>query len=461
MTTTPASTATSCATRDAACICAVGASHCRRAGPQRRCRRRRDRPAGCRRRRRALAGVRREVDLLDVAGLLACWPRNAPRCSVAGSPHSDAAAAAGAISRAHRDRTCSTPARMRVRVSTWHGAACQRRDLLHAGPLRALRCRVTGEYVGWAGAVAATDRRHLSALLGADSFDRGHRARPARRRTRLRLPRRRHDHALKHLLGRPHCPPWQRERLPLLSAADGTCSPPATASARPRWPAGWTRAARGFNGQPWRKLAAWPANPPQRPMPRPSPTSGSRCRRSKTSSPTRKAASSPRTSLAAYERGVVHATPLPGRAGTRPVARCVLSDPAQPGARPPVRRRRRCLSRASWRGARGRGDAGPLLPDSAASPARLHAAMRHGVLNGGKRMRPPLLAYATGTAFGVDDDALDARCRRGWGVHCYSLVHDDLPAMDDDSLRRGLDRARRLRQSHRDHAGDALQALAF
>ena len=115
---------------------------------------------------------------------------------------------------------------------------------------------------------------------------------------------------------------------------------------------------------------------------------------------------------------------------------------------------------ATWR-ARVEATLDRVLPDPAASPARLHAAMRHGVLNGGKRMRP-LLAYATGTALGVDEVALDAAAAAVELVHCYSLVHDDLPAMDDDSLRRGrptvhvaFDEATAIL------AGDALQALAF
>ena len=102
-----------------------------------------------------------------------------------------------------------------------------------------------------------------------------------------------------------------------------------------------------------------------------------------------------------------------------------------------------------------------VLPDPADSPCRLHAAMRHGVLNGGKRMRP-LLTYATGTAFGASEADLDAAAAAVELVHCYSLVHDDLPAMDDDDLRRGqptvhvaFDDATAIL------AGDALQSLAF
>ena len=61
---------------------------------------------------------------------------------------------------------------------------------------------------------------------------------------------------------------------------------------------------------------------------------------------------------------------------------------------------------------------------------------RHAVRDGGKRMRP-LLVYAAGTAFGASETALDAPAAAVELIHAYSLVHDDLPAMDDDSLRRG------------------------
>src|SRR3546814_8033673 len=76
------------------------------------------------------------------------------------------------------------------------------------------------------------------------------------------------------------------------------------------------------------------------------------------------------------------------------------------------------------------------LPAGDEPRRRLHAAMRHAALLGGKRMRP-LLVYATGTAFGADLEALDAPALAVELVHAYSLVHDDLPAMDDDALRRG------------------------
>ncbi len=115
---------------------------------------------------------------------------------------------------------------------------------------------------------------------------------------------------------------------------------------------------------------------------------------------------------------------------------------------------------AAWR-ARNEAALDRCLPDPAAAPQRLHAAMRHAVLNGGKRVRP-MLVYATGTTLGANAAALDAAAAAVELVHCYSLVHDDLPAMDDDALRRGqptvhvaFDEATAIL------AGDALQALAF
>jgi len=102
-----------------------------------------------------------------------------------------------------------------------------------------------------------------------------------------------------------------------------------------------------------------------------------------------------------------------------------------------------------------------LLPDPAQAPAGLHAAMRYASLGGGKRMRP-LLVYAAGTALGADEGLLDRPAAAVELVHAYSLVHDDLPAMDDDELRRGkptvhvaYDEATAIL------AGDALQTLAF
>jgi len=101
------------------------------------------------------------------------------------------------------------------------------------------------------------------------------------------------------------------------------------------------------------------------------------------------------------------------------------------------------------------------LDTVATGEPRLHAAMRHAVLLGGKRMRP-LLVHATAQAFGAAPEAADAAAAAVELVHAYSLVHDDLPAMDDDALRRGqptvhvaFDEATAIL------AGDALQTLAF
>jgi farnesyl diphosphate synthase len=95
------------------------------------------------------------------------------------------------------------------------------------------------------------------------------------------------------------------------------------------------------------------------------------------------------------------------------------------------------------------------------SDLRLGEAMRHALLLGGKRVRP-LLVLATGRLAGAPEDALDAPATAIECIHAYSLVHDDLPAMDDDALRRGqptvhvaFDEATAIL------AGDALQALAF
>lgn len=101
------------------------------------------------------------------------------------------------------------------------------------------------------------------------------------------------------------------------------------------------------------------------------------------------------------------------------------------------------------------------LPPAGSEPQRLHAAMRHAVLGGGKRMRP-LLVYAAGRVVGTADTQLDAPAAAVEMIHAYSLVHDDLPAMDDDDLRRGqptvhvaFDEATAIL------AGDALQTRAF
>jgi geranylgeranyl pyrophosphate synthase len=102
-----------------------------------------------------------------------------------------------------------------------------------------------------------------------------------------------------------------------------------------------------------------------------------------------------------------------------------------------------------------------FLPTPATLPADLHGAMRYAVLDGGKRVRP-LLVYASGQALGAETEALDVAASAVECIHAYSLVHDDLPAMDDDALRRGKPTCHRAYgQAQAILAGDALQAKAF
>ncbi len=100
------------------------------------------------------------------------------------------------------------------------------------------------------------------------------------------------------------------------------------------------------------------------------------------------------------------------------------------------------------------------LPADAAIP-RLCEAMRYSVLGGGKRLRP-VLVYTTGEAFGAPLERLDAPAAAVELIHAYSLIHDDLPSMDDDDLRRGKPSCHRaFDEGTAILAGDALQALAF
>jgi farnesyl diphosphate synthase len=101
------------------------------------------------------------------------------------------------------------------------------------------------------------------------------------------------------------------------------------------------------------------------------------------------------------------------------------------------------------------------LPGPQHAPARLHEAMRYATLEGGKRVRP-LLAFAAGELAGAEPQRLEVAACAVELIHAYSLVHDDMPCMDDDSLRRGkptvhveFDEATALL------VGDALQTLAF
>jgi len=101
------------------------------------------------------------------------------------------------------------------------------------------------------------------------------------------------------------------------------------------------------------------------------------------------------------------------------------------------------------------------LPKTSIQPETLHEAMRYSVLSDGKRIRP-VLVYATGEAFGVDLKALDGPACAVEIIHAYSLIHDDLPSMDDDDLRRGRPTChKKYDEATAILAGDALQALSF
>src|SRR6266850_6049077 len=102
-----------------------------------------------------------------------------------------------------------------------------------------------------------------------------------------------------------------------------------------------------------------------------------------------------------------------------------------------------------------------FLPAAHVAPAKLHEAMRYAALEGGKRVRP-LLAFAAGEVAGAARERVEIVAAAVEMIHAYSLVHDDMPCMDDDVLRRGkptvhveYDEATALL------VGDALQSLAF
>jgi geranylgeranyl diphosphate synthase type II len=101
------------------------------------------------------------------------------------------------------------------------------------------------------------------------------------------------------------------------------------------------------------------------------------------------------------------------------------------------------------------------LPAATEIPARLHEAMRYSVLGGGKRIRPALL-FATARTLGLTEDQVEAAACAIELIHVYSLVHDDLPAMDDDDLRRGRPTCHKaFDEATAVLVGDALQPLAF
>src|SRR5215469_14634345 len=102
-----------------------------------------------------------------------------------------------------------------------------------------------------------------------------------------------------------------------------------------------------------------------------------------------------------------------------------------------------------------------LLPSVDAEPRRLHAAMRYSVLQGGKRVRP-MLVFSTARAVGIAESQVEAAACAVELIHAYSLVHDDLPAMDDDDLRRGRPTCHKaFDEATAVLVGDALQSHAF
>ena len=101
------------------------------------------------------------------------------------------------------------------------------------------------------------------------------------------------------------------------------------------------------------------------------------------------------------------------------------------------------------------------LPSDNQQPSRLHQAMRYSALNPGKRLRPALV-YACGEMLGANRSELDVPAISVELIHAYSLIHDDLPCMDDDDLRRGIPTCHiAFDEATAVLAGDALQTLAF
>lgn len=101
------------------------------------------------------------------------------------------------------------------------------------------------------------------------------------------------------------------------------------------------------------------------------------------------------------------------------------------------------------------------LPAADLHPCALHQAMRYAVLGGGKRIRP-VLVYLSGAAVGAAPETLDGPACAVEFIHAYSLIHDDLPAMDNDDLRHGQPTCHKaFGEALAILAGDALQALAF
>jgi len=101
------------------------------------------------------------------------------------------------------------------------------------------------------------------------------------------------------------------------------------------------------------------------------------------------------------------------------------------------------------------------LPSKDSCPSQLHAAIRYSVMNGGKRLRA-MLTYQTGKLLGADLNALDRAAAAIELIHAFTLIHDDLPALDNDDLRRGVPSCHKAFNEYTAIlAGDALQSMAF
>ena len=115
---------------------------------------------------------------------------------------------------------------------------------------------------------------------------------------------------------------------------------------------------------------------------------------------------------------------------------------------------------SSWQ-SRVEAELNARLPPPADKPERLHEALRYSVLGGGKRVRP-VLVYATAQALGLQESLVDGAACAVEFIHAYSLVHDDLPAMDNDDLRRGKPTCHKaFDEATAILVGDSLQVLAF
>jgi len=136
------------------------------------------------------------------------------------------------------------------------------------------------------------------------------------------------------------------------------------------------------------------------------------------------------------------------------------ADPCPPVRDEPAQPEGFAAQLESWRARMERALA-ERLPQADVVPTRLHEAMRYCVLGGGKRVRPALL-FATARTLGLEEDEVEAAACAIELVHVYSLVHDDLPAMDDDDLRRGRPTCHKaFDEATAILVGDALQPLAF